>query len=148
MAGDGIYSRYLTQYFGAGRYSLQLRVHDNQNSAFTLNIPQNETKTPQCCGSVISSDPKDRIPTGAFTRTTKGPVIHLLSVPPSDVDLMPPAAIRDLKIDNHRKKRHHYYSTVKPFAPNICQILLLLADFFFMKIRIKLKTFSKKKLSL
>ena len=99
MAGDGIYSRYLTEYFGAGRYSLQLRVHDNENSAFTLNIPQNETKTPQCCGSVISSDPKDRIPTGAFTRTTKGPVIHLLSVPPSDVDLMPPAAIRDLKIE-------------------------------------------------
>ena len=99
MAGDGIYSRYLTQYFGAGRYSLQLRVHDNKNSAYTLNIPKNETQTPQCCGSVIASDPKDRVPTGAFTRTTKGPVIHLLSVPPSDVDLMPPAAIRDLKIE-------------------------------------------------
>ena len=47
---------------------------------------------------MIESQPEDRIPTGAFTRTSKGPVIHLLSVPPSDVDLMPPAPIRDLKI--------------------------------------------------
>lgn len=33
-----------------------------------------------------------------FFRRSKGPVIHLLSVPPSDVDLMPPAPIRDLRI--------------------------------------------------
>ncbi len=51
-----------------------------------------------CCGSRVKIAPEDQVPTGAFTRESQGPVIHLLSVPPKDVDLMPPAKIGDLKI--------------------------------------------------
>ena len=60
-------------------------------------LPLHQTFS-SCCGSQIETQVEDRIPTGAFLRHAEGPVIHLVSVPPSDVDLMPPAAIRDLKI--------------------------------------------------
>ena len=36
VSGDGIYSRYLTQYHGAGRYSFDISVHDNHHQAFTI----------------------------------------------------------------------------------------------------------------
>lgn len=108
ISGDGIYSRYLTQYHDAGRYSFDVTVHDNRKGAFTIRntpiaMPRKSHKIGQikpqsCCGSDIQTKIDDRIPTGAFWRATKGPVIHLLSVPPSDVDLMPPASIRNLKI--------------------------------------------------
>lgn len=104
VAGDGIYSRFLTRYDGAGRYSFDITVTDNKKGAFTIRsfkTEENVFKTIQplsCCGSRIEIKEEDRIPTGAFLRQTKGPVVHLLSVPPSDVDLMPPSNIKDLKI--------------------------------------------------
>ena len=118
VSGDGIYSRYLTQYHGAGRYSFDISVHDNHHQAFTirpafLNRQQsNDGKTfggrskksiigsagSDCCGSTITISTEDQIPTGAFNRKTLGPVLHLLSVPPSDVDMLPPAQVKDLKI--------------------------------------------------
>ena len=96
----------MTQYHGAGRYSFDITVTANQNQAFTLRTRAINEKPPKigeishqtCCGSHVETDVQDQIPTGAFLRHAKGPVIHLLSVPPSDVDLMPPAPIRDLKI--------------------------------------------------
>lgn len=117
MSGDGIYSRYLTHYPSAGRYSFDIIVHDNHSKAFTIRTFRSSTNTSAsprringssqisrellapCCGSQISVKSEDQIPTGAFLRNAKGPVIHLLSVPPSEIDLMPPASIRDLKID-------------------------------------------------
>lgn len=104
VSGDGIYSRYLTQYHGAGRYSFDISVHDNQNQAFTVRGPSrsdsssNDSFKTNCCGSTVKISVDDQIPTGAFIRKTKGPVLHLLSVPPMDVDLLPPASIKDLKI--------------------------------------------------
>ena len=116
VSGDGIYSRYLTQYHGAGRYSFDISVHDNHLQAFTirpalLNQQSADEKTfggskksiigsagSDCCGSTITISTEDQIPTGAFIRKAKGPVLHLLSVPPSDVDMLPPAPIKDLKI--------------------------------------------------
>ena len=116
VSGDGIYSRYLTQYHGAGRYSFDIFVHDNHHQAFTirpalLNQQSADEKTfggskksiigsagSDCCGSTITISTEDQIPTGAFIRKAKGPVLHLLSVPPSDVDMLPPAPIKDLKI--------------------------------------------------
>ena len=116
VSGDGIYSRYLTQYHGAGRYSFDISVNDNHHQAFTirpalLNQQSADEKTfggskqsiigsagSDCCGSTITISTEDQIPTGAFIRKAKGPVLHLLSVPPSDVDMLPPAPIKDLKI--------------------------------------------------
>ena len=36
ISGDGIYSRYLTQYHDAGHYSFDVTVHDNRKGAFTI----------------------------------------------------------------------------------------------------------------
>ena len=57
-----------------------------------------------CCGSKINIKEEDRIPTGAFTRTSDGvagvsSVIHLLSVPNAEEDQMPPARIIDLRVE-------------------------------------------------
>ena len=109
VSGDGIYSRYLTQYHRAGRYSFDISVHDNHHQAFTirpvLSLNNNKSKKSiigpagsDCCGSTITISTEDQIPTGAFKRKSKGPVLHLLSVPPSDVDMLPPAQVKDLKI--------------------------------------------------
>ena len=44
-------------------------------------------------------DKEDRIPTGRFSRSHSGPVVHLLSVPSAGAaDQMPPARIADLKL--------------------------------------------------
>ena len=43
ISGDGIYSRYLTQYHDAGRYSFDVTVHDNRKGAFTIR------NTPMLC---------------------------------------------------------------------------------------------------
>ena len=99
VSGDGIYSRYLTQYHGAGRYSFDISVHDNYHQAFTIRPSRSDEKSKkvECCGSTIDVPLEDQIPTGAFIRKAKGPVLHLLQVPPYDVDLLPPAPIKDLK---------------------------------------------------
>ena len=33
MLGDGIYSRYLTQYLGTGKYVVHVEVNDNEGQA-------------------------------------------------------------------------------------------------------------------
>lgn len=120
VAGDGIYSRYLTQYRSAGRYSFSVRVTSNYGRASTIRSTRRNRSLPQpinsaplsygggrvsplllapCCGSRVSVDKDDLVPTGAFERKGKGPVIHLLSVPTNQIDLMPPARIGDLKIE-------------------------------------------------
>ena len=78
VSGDGIYSRYLTQYHGAGRYRFDISVHDNHHQAFTVrssfrssNGSINNPKT-NCCGSIVHISVEDQIPTGAFNRKTKG----------------------------------------------------------------------------
>ena len=38
MAGDGIYSRYLTQYPGKGRYSFQAYADDNDGKVIIMSI--------------------------------------------------------------------------------------------------------------
>lgn len=109
VQGDGIYSRYLTQYPTQGRYSFSAYVDDNESKAYTIQVgrngrampqrPQDPASHPVCCGSEIDV-PKDlRRSTGTFKRIlNEGPVHHLITVP--DVsDTMPPARIADLRLE-------------------------------------------------
>ena len=128
-AGDGIYSRYLTKYISAGRYRFTAIATDDSGKAYTIRPNQSVSNSkfmikskgkrdhyfpivgkisPQllapCCGSRIIVNEEDRVPTGAFTRTTDGvagvsSVIHLLAVPNSNEDKMPPARITDLRVE-------------------------------------------------
>ena len=128
-AGDGIYSRYLTKYISPGRYRFTAIATDNSGKAYTVR-PNKSVSTskfkikssgkrdhyypiigqlsPQllapCYGSNIHVNEEDRVPTGAFTRTTDGvsgvsSIIHLLAVPNRGEDKMPPARITDLRIE-------------------------------------------------
>ncbi len=38
MANDGVYSRYLTKYPSAGRYSFTAQVDDNVEKAYTIQV--------------------------------------------------------------------------------------------------------------
>lgn len=108
-AGDGIYSRYLTQYPEKGRYSFSAFVDDNEEKAYTIQVgrngramparPQDPAMNPVCCGSEITVPADLRYPTGSFKRTLNGgPVIHLIEVPDAEIDQMPPARISDLRL--------------------------------------------------
>jgi hypothetical protein len=109
VAGDGLYSRYLTRYHGPGRYAFSVRINDGEQAAFTVRVTRDATDdatvgvTPHlssCCGSRVVVDKEDRIPTGRFARFHTGPVVHLLAVPTSSTpDQMPPARITDLKLE-------------------------------------------------
>ena len=74
-------------------------------AAFTIRATREETESQvgpnlsPCCGSRVVVDKEDRIPTGRFSRSHSGPVVHLLSVPSAGAaDQMPPARITDLKL--------------------------------------------------
>lgn len=117
MSGDGIYSRYLTDYYSAGRYEMQVTVNDNNKRAFVtiinarlrssraMPIFQDENLSPpaailnRCCGSQVVIPESRRQMTGEFVREQKGPVIHLLNVPDKSIDLMQPSRISDLKLE-------------------------------------------------
>ncbi len=108
VAGDGIYTRYLTNYPSRGRYNFMAVVDDNDSKAYTIQAgrngrampqrPQDPTRHPVCCGSEINIPVDLRRPTGSFKRTLKeGPVLHLIQVP-DDQASMPPARISDLAL--------------------------------------------------
>ena len=100
MAGDGIYSRFLTKYPGPGRYAFSAKVNDGEQAAFTIRATRDDAAIVPCCGSRVFVDKEDRIPTGRFSRYQVGPVVHLLSVPSqTSSDQMPPARITDLKLE-------------------------------------------------
>ena len=51
----------------------------------------------RCCGSRVFVPQGQRETTGQFKRAAAGPVIHLLQVPGSSLDLMPPSKVGDLR---------------------------------------------------
>ena len=110
MSGDGIYSRYLIQYPAKGRYSFSAYVDDNEAKAYTIqggrngrampSRPQNPAQNPVCCGSEVNVPTDLRRHTGSFKRTLNGgPVMHIIEVPGTGNDLMPPARISDLRLE-------------------------------------------------
>jgi len=44
VAGDGIYSRFITRYFGAGRYSFVVHVNDNSQVGRIASSHQSKKK--------------------------------------------------------------------------------------------------------
>jgi hypothetical protein len=116
-SGDGIYSRYLTNYPSSGRYEFSVLVDDNEKRAFFVKkqdfpppsiIGTTLTRSKslllptglvhKCCGSAVFVPPILRQLTGEFSRRQSGPVLHLLSVPSTSLDLMPPSKVGDLRI--------------------------------------------------
>ena len=109
QSGDGVYSRYLTVYPGVGRYSFKAYVDDNEAKAYTIQggrngrampaKPDNPGQNPVCCGSEIMVPADLRRPTGSFKRIlNSGPVLHLIEIPDSGADAMPPNRISDLRL--------------------------------------------------
>ena len=109
QSGDGVYSRYLTDYPGVGRYIFKAYVDDNEAKAYTIQggrngrampaKPDNPGQNPVCCGSEITVPVDLRRPTGSFKRTlNSGPVLHLIEIPDANSDRMPPSRISDLRL--------------------------------------------------
>lgn len=107
ISGDGIYSRYLTHYPVAGRYKMVVSVDDNDGRAFVATLTNRIRRfewpqiavPPTCCGSTVSLSPDQTEVTGVFSRTVRGPVVEVASVPGQDMDVLPPSRIADLKIN-------------------------------------------------
>ena len=92
--GDGVYSRYLTQYPGPGRYSFAVTADDNDGQAFTVQSGRGgRSMAPaledmdgghavsaaglQCCGSKVQVPQDLRFLTGTFRRVgARSPVLH------------------------------------------------------------------------
>ncbi|XP_064110702.1 calcium-activated chloride channel regulator 1-like isoform X2 [Macrobrachium nipponense] len=83
QAGDGVYSRYMTKYYGAGRYSVKAQVTDGGqaviNRGFLTATSQGrrrrspafygDLESPDyCCGSVIPLDRDTAVNTSSFNR--------------------------------------------------------------------------------
>ena len=97
VRGDGIYSRYVTEYPAAGRYTFTVAVSDQGGRAVFVTKMVNVTE--RCCGSYLDLAEAELRSTGAFSRLFTAPALNLLQVPAStDPDRMPPARIGDLRI--------------------------------------------------
>ena len=96
--GDGVYSRYMTQYPAVGRYTFTITVSDNSGEAVFLIKSENITE--RCCGSFLEFDTSELTGTGAFSRQFSVPAINLIQVPDRNTeDRMPPSKIGDLKME-------------------------------------------------
>ncbi len=118
MSGDGIYSRYLTNYPSEGRYEFSVTVEDNSKRAYYISEATRRSRrampivrgssdtlswrrsgvVKRCCGSRVFVPQIQRQITGEFRTRQPGPVIHLLQVPNQSLDLMPPSKVGDLRV--------------------------------------------------
>ena len=113
--GDGVYSRYLTKYPSAGRYSFTVTADDNDGQAFTVQSgrggrsmvkpfdgpAQTVSAGQQCCGSVVQVPQDLRFLTGTFRRVgARSPVLHVADVAAltGNRDVMPPSRIGDFRL--------------------------------------------------
>ena len=92
MAHDGIYSGYVTQYPGPGRYSVQVRLDDNRGQAVMLEASSEATA---CCGSTVPGGVTR--PVGRFSREHAGPRVEVAGGHVVDRDIRP-GKIGDLTI--------------------------------------------------
>ena len=68
--------------------------------------PKDPSLHPLCCGSEVKVPTDLRWLTGSFKRTLNAaPVVHLIEVPNSKVDLMPPSRISDLRLNPDKTGR-------------------------------------------
>lgn len=126
QAGDGVYSRYMTKYYGTGRYSVKAQVTDGGQAVInrgflTATSQRRRRRSPAfygdlerpdyCCGSVIPLDRDTAVNTGSFNRVAVAGSIKVAEVstpekvpdmpegsPAPPQDLMPPSEVRDLRV--------------------------------------------------
>ncbi|XP_045111841.1 calcium-activated chloride channel regulator 1-like isoform X1 [Portunus trituberculatus] len=119
QAGDGIYSRYFTQFVSEGRYAVKAQVWDEGssfiNNGFITSRRKRLLDTPlassrfhgirdelvaneYCCGSIVPFNPETAVPTGNFTRTAAAGSFNVVKMPPAGGDSFPPSQVRDLGI--------------------------------------------------
>nr|XP_027226526.1 calcium-activated chloride channel regulator 1-like [Penaeus vannamei]XP_027226527.1 calcium-activated chloride channel regulator 1-like [Penaeus vannamei]XP_027226529.1 calcium-activated chloride channel regulator 1-like [Penaeus vannamei] len=112
QAGDGTYSRYLTQYPFTGRYIVRAQAWNNGsafiNSGFTVNrAPQRrharsvpakplEMQT-YCCGSKVPFNAETAESAGEFSRYVAAGSIQVTKIPETG-DVLPPSRVTDLQV--------------------------------------------------
>jgi len=93
--GDGIYSSFLTEYSLTGRYSLNVKVDDNNGAAYSV-LQRQDGHPIECCGSFVDIPESRKVPTRAFQRISSSLITHLSKLP--EKDIIPPAKVADLEI--------------------------------------------------
>ncbi|KFM82661.1 Calcium-activated chloride channel regulator 1, partial [Stegodyphus mimosarum] len=87
--GDGIYTRYFTDFTAPGFYNVYVKFGGLNNSADLLEGP-----SAKCCGSFFPS--RRRIDTGPFQREAGPATFEVEAI--NETDVYPPARITDLKV--------------------------------------------------
>lgn len=94
--GDGIYSGFLLNYQGSGRYTFTIHVDNEAREAYT--IDSSGAGVPgECCGSFVDVPQSRMLLMDSFSRTIPGSVVHLSTLPKEDI--APPSKIGDLIIE-------------------------------------------------
>ncbi|CAB4064686.1 CLCA3_4 [Lepeophtheirus salmonis] len=91
IMNDGIYSRYVTEYHGTGRYQFSIYVENSSKNAFVIKnsgkkFPSPSSTTPLCCGSLVPVEDDLKEPIEPFHRVISGPVVYLLETPSEKED--------------------------------------------------------------
>ncbi|XP_037784831.1 calcium-activated chloride channel regulator 3A-1-like [Penaeus monodon] len=112
QAGDGIYSRYLTQYPSIGRYIVRAQAWSNGsafiNSGITADraphrrharaVPAKPLEMPvYCCGSKVPFNAETAESAGEFNRFAAAESIQVAKIPETD-DVLPPSRVTDLQV--------------------------------------------------
>jgi hypothetical protein len=106
VADDGVYSRYVTRYPAAGRYTFTVTATEGagktEEAEMTVYARQPSEGTvkaaPPCCGSRVPF-PADPVGTGPFRLVAEGAAVNLLQVPlAGEQDRLPPSRIGDLQL--------------------------------------------------
>ena len=104
MAYDGIYSGFVTQYPGPGRYAISVRVTDNTGGAKRLTRAQDIGVIPSlpCCGSTVPISQERLVKIGRFSRIQEGLIVDVdtVDIPREETDkFIQPGKIGDLSIE-------------------------------------------------
>ena len=110
MAYDGIYSGFVTQYPGPGRYSVSVRVTDNSGAAARLTRARDTGVVPAlpCCGSAVPVNKEALVKTGKFSRSQEGPSVdvNVVDFPREETDkFIRPGKIGDLSVEVSNKSQ-------------------------------------------
>jgi hypothetical protein len=103
VGNDGVYSRYMTRYPAAGRYTFTVTATDSGGDSETAVFARQSdgplvAAAPPCCGSRVPTA-AELVATGPFRIVMQGPAVNLLQVPlAGDQDRLPPARVGDLRV--------------------------------------------------
>jgi len=111
VKGDGIYSRYFTQFESSDtevRLSLTCKVEGQETteinngpaSQFKKKSLPSDAEYPICCGSTAVNEDSVLEPTGSFTRSGSGGAIGVAKSSNMNDNLYPPGKVNDLLVKN------------------------------------------------